>query len=270
MEGATRSIPRLTLVPMAMGRRGGHKRQPSMWVSSSELPRSAGNPFYERLNRVLDEAGFDAFVEEQCAKFYADGVGRPSLAPGRYFRMLLLGYFEGLDSERAITWRAADSLSLRQYLDVELHEVSPDHSTVSGTRRRRRGRPSRSPGSARSTPAAARWSSPRTAHPPTFPTSRTCQPGSASCARPHADPVSSRRTAGGAFDLCPRLFVLGNAGREDQRFAPLGPGAGVRHRSLVFFPQHDCPHRRIPFLGDHVRQDPSSSASAIPSGGDLA
>ena len=75
-----------------MGKRGGRKRQPSMWVTSSELPRSAGNPFYERLNRVLDEAGFDAFVEEQCAKFYADGVGRPSLAPGRYFRMLLLGY----------------------------------------------------------------------------------------------------------------------------------------------------------------------------------
>ena len=119
-----------------MGKRGGRKRQPSMWVTSSELPRSTGNPFYERLNRVLDEAGFDAFVEEQCAKFYADGVGRPSLAPGRYFRMLLLGYFEGLDSERAIAWRAADSLSLRQFLDVELQETSPDHSTVSRTRRR--------------------------------------------------------------------------------------------------------------------------------------
>jgi len=107
-----------------------------MWVASSDLPRSAGNPFYERLNRVLDEAGFDAFAEEQCAKFYADGVGRPSLPPGRYFRMLLLGYFEGLDSERAIAWRAADSLSLREFLDVALHEASPDHSTVSRTRRR--------------------------------------------------------------------------------------------------------------------------------------
>ena len=84
----------------------------------------------------LDEAGFDAFVEEQCAKFYADGVGRPSLAPGRYFRMLLLGYFEGLDSERAIAWRAADSLSLRQLLDVSLDAAPPDHSTVSRTRRR--------------------------------------------------------------------------------------------------------------------------------------
>ena len=78
----------------------------------------------------------NTLVEEQCAKFYADGVGRPSLAPGRYFRMLLLGYFEGLDSERAIAWRAADSLSLREFLDVALDENPPDHSTVSRTRRR--------------------------------------------------------------------------------------------------------------------------------------
>ena len=121
---------------MAMGKRRRRGRQPSMWVSSSDLPRSGGHPFYERLNRVLDEAGFDAFVEEQCRQFYADGVGRPSLAPGRYFRMLLLGYFEGLDSERAIAWRAADSLSLQQFLDVSLDEAPPDHSTVSRTRRR--------------------------------------------------------------------------------------------------------------------------------------
>ena len=119
---------------MGKRRRGG--RQPSMWVSSSDLPRSAGHPFYERLNRILDAAGFDAFVEEQCAKFYVDGVGRPSLVPGRYFRMLLLGYFEGLDSERAIAWRAANSLSLRQFLDVSLDAAPPDHSTVSRTRRR--------------------------------------------------------------------------------------------------------------------------------------
>ena len=119
-----------------MGKRRRRGRQPSMWVASSDLPRSAGHPFYQRLNRVLDEAGFDAFVEEQCAKFYADGVGRPSLSPGRYFRMLLLGYFEGLDSERAIAWRAADSLSLRQFLDVSLEEAPPDPSTVSRSRRR--------------------------------------------------------------------------------------------------------------------------------------
>ena len=82
------------------------------------MPRSAGHPFYARLNHVLDEAGFDAFVEEPCAKFYADGVSRPSLPPGRYFRMLLLGYFEGLESERAMAWRAADSLSLRRFQDI--------------------------------------------------------------------------------------------------------------------------------------------------------
>ena len=119
-----------------MGKRRPRGRQRSKWVASSELPRSAGNPFYERLNQVLDEGGFDAFAEEQCAKFYADGVGGPSLAPGGYFRMLLLGYFEGLDSERAIAWRAADSLSLREFVDIALYEASPDHSTVLRTRRR--------------------------------------------------------------------------------------------------------------------------------------
>ena len=106
-----------------------------MWVPTADLPKSAGHPFYERLNRVLDEAEFDAFVEAQCASFYADGVGRPSLAPGRYFRLLLLGYFEGLDSERAIAWRAADSLSIRAFLDYAVHEAPPDHSTLSRTRR---------------------------------------------------------------------------------------------------------------------------------------
>ena len=121
---------------MAMGKHRRRPRQPSMWVANADLPRSAGHPFYARLNRMLDEAGFDAFVEEECAKFYANGVGRPSLPPGRYFRMLLLGYFEGLESERAMAWRAADSLSLRQFLDIALHEAPPDHSTVSRTRRR--------------------------------------------------------------------------------------------------------------------------------------
>ena len=120
---------------MVMGKRRRRGRQPSIWVASSDLPRRAGHPFYERLNRVLDEAGFDAFVEAQCAKFYVDGVGQPSLPPGRYFRLLLVGYFEGLDSERAIAWRVADSLSLRQFLDVSLDAAPPDHSTVSRTRR---------------------------------------------------------------------------------------------------------------------------------------
>ena len=118
-----------------MGTSRGRTRQATMWVPTADLPKSAGHPFYERLNRVLDDAGFDAVVEAQCASFYADGVGRPSLAPGRYFRLLLLGYFEGLDSERAIAWRAADSLSIRTFLDFALHEAPPDHSTLSRTRR---------------------------------------------------------------------------------------------------------------------------------------
>ena len=118
-----------------MGKKGTRDRQASMWVATADLPKSAGHPFYAQLNRVLVDAGFDTFVEAQCAQFYADGIGRPSLAPGRYFRLLLLGYFEGLDSERAIAWRAADSLSIRQFLDFALHEAPPDHSTLSRTRR---------------------------------------------------------------------------------------------------------------------------------------
>ena len=120
---------------MAMGKRKRRARQASMWVATQDLPRSAAHPFYVRLNRVLDEAQFDAFVEGACATFYAPVIGRPGLAPGRYFRLLLLGYFEGLDAERAIAWRAADSLSVRSFLGLELHEPTPDHSTISRTRR---------------------------------------------------------------------------------------------------------------------------------------
>ena len=108
--------------------------QQSMWLATGDLPRSAGHPFYERLNHILGEAGFDAFVEDLCAKFYAV-MGRPSLAPGRYFRLLLVGYFEGLDSERAIAWRAADSLSVRSFLHLSAPAAPPDHSTISRTRR---------------------------------------------------------------------------------------------------------------------------------------
>jgi transposase len=121
--------------PMSMGKRKRRARQASMWVATQDLPRSAAHPFYARLNRVLDKAGFDVFVEGACATFYAPVMGRPSLAPGRYFRLLLLGYFEGLDSERAIAWRAADSLSIRTFLGLELQEAPPDHSTISRTRR---------------------------------------------------------------------------------------------------------------------------------------
>ena len=98
-----------------MGRVRDDGSQQSMWVATADLPQSAGHPFYERLNRILEAAGFDAFVEGLCAPFYAV-MGRPSLAPGRYFRLLLIGYFEGLDSERGIAWHAEDSLSVRAFL----------------------------------------------------------------------------------------------------------------------------------------------------------
>ena len=89
------------------------KSRAAMWVAVSELPRSVSHPFYEKLNRLLAEHGFDEFVEAQCRPFYAEKMGRPSLAPGQYFRLLLLGYFEGLDSERGMAWRAADSSGVR-------------------------------------------------------------------------------------------------------------------------------------------------------------
>ncbi len=99
---------------MAMGRRAKQRRQQEQfWVANSELPRTAGHRFYERLNQVLVERGFDEFVEGQCEGFYAETMGRPSLTPGRYFRLLLVGYFEGLEGERGIAWRTADSLGLR-------------------------------------------------------------------------------------------------------------------------------------------------------------
>ena len=120
---------------MAMGKRKRQRRQAALWIATSDLPRTAAHPFYERLNRILDDAGFDPFVETQCARFYADTLGRPSLAPGRYFRLLLVGYFEGLDSERAMAWRAADSFALREFLGLVLPDAPPDHSTISRTRR---------------------------------------------------------------------------------------------------------------------------------------
>ncbi len=109
--------------------------QEPLWVTTSDLPRSPGHPFYARLNRVLDSEGFDRFVESKCRGFYAPVLGRPSLAPGRYFRLHLVGYFEGLDSERGMAWRAADSLGVRSFLGLGLDEQAPDHSTISRTRR---------------------------------------------------------------------------------------------------------------------------------------
>ena len=109
--------------------------QTSLWIAASELPKSPGHPFYVRLNAVLDTHDFDRFVEGQCRKFYAKVMGRPSLTPGRYFRLLLVGYFEGIDSERGIAWRASDSLAVRTFLRLPLDEAPPDHSTISRTRR---------------------------------------------------------------------------------------------------------------------------------------
>ncbi len=119
-----------------MGKKPAARQASPMWVNTEDLPTSSGHPFFERLNRVLGESGFDALVEGLCAAFYADRLGRPSLRPGRYFRLLFIGYFEGLSSERGIAWRVADSLSLRSFLDLDVTEAAPDHSTLSRTRRR--------------------------------------------------------------------------------------------------------------------------------------
>src|SRR6266705_3956918 len=120
---------------MGMGRREQQRRQDELWIPHTELPRTVAHLFYEQLNRLLEGRGFDEYVEQQCARFYAAKMGRPSLVPGRYFRLLLIGYFEGIDSERGIAWRAADSLALRHFLELKLSEAPPDHSTISRTRR---------------------------------------------------------------------------------------------------------------------------------------
>jgi transposase len=117
---------------VAMGKREGE--QEDLFVTHQQL-RSQSHPFYRAVNRVLADQGFDRYVERLCAKFYAKKMGRPGLAPGVYFRSLLLGFFEGIDSERGIAWRAADSLSLRDFLGVPASKLTPDHSTISRTRR---------------------------------------------------------------------------------------------------------------------------------------
>src|SRR6266481_5117941 len=118
---------------MAMGIRDGE--QAPLWVVTSDLPKSPGHPFFARLNALLDANDFDRFVEKKCQRFYAAVMGRPSLTPGRYFRLLLLGYFEGIDSERGIAWRATDSLAVRSFLGLPVQDEPPDHSTISRTRR---------------------------------------------------------------------------------------------------------------------------------------
>lgn len=118
-----------------MGRRKNRVRQEELWTPTVELPVSAGHPFYARVNCLLDEKKFDGFVESLCEPFYAKKMGRPGLTPGIYFRLMMIGYFEGIDSERGIAWRASDSLSLRSFVRIALDETVPDHSTISRTRR---------------------------------------------------------------------------------------------------------------------------------------
>jgi transposase len=119
---------------MALGRQ--KERQADLMVGWAELPRSPGHAFYDRLQAVLVGSGFDGFAEKECAPYYASGRGRPSLPPGRYFRMHLVGYFEGIESERGLEWRCADSLSLREFLRLGTTEPVPDHSWLSKTRSR--------------------------------------------------------------------------------------------------------------------------------------
>src|SRR5215207_8878210 len=120
---------------MALGRRR-TSHQGELFLTSADLPQSPGHAFYDRLNRLLAEEGFDRFVEDLCQPHYADEVGRPSLPPGTYFRMLFVGYFEGLDSQRGIAWRCADSFSLRAFLGVPFDQATPDHSSLTKIRQR--------------------------------------------------------------------------------------------------------------------------------------
>src|SRR5690606_12417917 len=121
---------------MSMGKR--KRGQQPLFIAADDLPRSQGHPFYQKLNQLLAEAGFDHWIEQRCVQYYEqeEKRGQPSLPPGVFFRMLLVGYFEGIDSQRGIAWRCADSLSLRQFLGLSLDKKSPDHSTLTLTRKR--------------------------------------------------------------------------------------------------------------------------------------
>ena len=121
---------------MGMGKRAS-ERQRDLFIATDELAQSQGHPFYRKLNELLAESDFDRYVEAICAPYYeAGGPGRPSIPPGTYFRMLFIGYFEGIDSQRGIDWRCNDSLSLREFLGIALTEQTPDHSTLTRTRQR--------------------------------------------------------------------------------------------------------------------------------------
>ncbi len=119
---------------MALGKRSDEQQE--MWVATTSLPKSQGHVFYRKLNQLLAETGFDRTVEELCRPYYHRHIGRPSIPPGVYFRMLLVGYFEGIGSQRGIAWRCADSLSLREFLGIPLTEETPDHSSLTRVRDR--------------------------------------------------------------------------------------------------------------------------------------
>jgi len=119
---------------MALGKRCDEQQE--MWVATTSLPKSQGHVFYRKLNQLLAETGFDRTVEERCRPYYHKQLGRPSIPPGVYFRMLLVGYFEGIGSQRGIAWRCADSLSLREFLGIPLTEETPDHSSLTRVRDR--------------------------------------------------------------------------------------------------------------------------------------
>lgn len=119
---------------MALGKRSDEQQE--MWVATTSLPRSEGHVFYRKLNQLLAEADFDCTIEKICRPYYHNNLGRPSIPPGVYFRMLLVGYFEGIGSQRGIAWRCSDSLSLRHFLGIPLTEETPDHSSLTRVRDR--------------------------------------------------------------------------------------------------------------------------------------
>ena len=119
---------------MALGKH--REEQQEMWVATTSLPKSVGHVFYRKLNRLLAEADFDRVAEQMCEPYYHASLGRPSIPPGVYFRMLLVGYYEGIGSQRGIAWRCGDSLSLREFLGVPLTEETPDHSSLTRVRDR--------------------------------------------------------------------------------------------------------------------------------------
>ncbi len=119
---------------MAVGKSA--SREQMEWVMTCDLPKSPGHPFYRKLNELLRESGFDRYCEDLCAPYYADKMGRPSIPPEVYFRMMLVGYFEGIDSQRGIAWRCSDSLAVREFLGLKARQASPDHSSLTVIRKR--------------------------------------------------------------------------------------------------------------------------------------